>query len=176
MSVDYLGSLTIGNSVPLAAALNANLDASLALVLPSLNARVAGLVQLSINLGITAPSIVASLDVATKLLASLTSSVSLGLPGVNFQVAAIANLLAQLELDLGALNVSAAFSVSAALTLGTAGCHAWAAVSTSAAIGGEIDDALAGGVPGADPSDSAFGWFFVGTLPSAITGMQATFP
>lgn len=128
----YIGSVTVGASIPGALA-------AIALAIPDLQARIDALVAFSpaaINLS-------ADLAVAVGMVANITAAISLGItpPSISAQIAIVLGLLADLQARLAAI---AAFSGLCA----SAGVHAYKYDGTAAGIGATLTTELASGYPG----------------------------
>lgn len=145
--VQHVGALTIGAIVPVALTATAAATAAINASLPSLQARVAGLVQLAASLQLTPPSLSANLTAAADLLASLQAAVTLGLPGVEFQVAGVATLLATLQVQVAALEASLSLIAGIEATLGGAAVHLYSLTGPVAEVGTGVQSALAPGLP-----------------------------
>jgi hypothetical protein len=155
MALRYVGSLTLGGIFPTVLDAVARLDATCAISLPNLQAKVDGLVNLVAALTITPPSLAANVVACAAVLASLQAKLSLGLPGIALDVSALATLLASIEGDLGSIQGAASFSAELAALLGTAGVHLWTYTGRADSLGGPLTAALAGGPPGGgSPSDA----------------------
>lgn len=170
-----MGQLTLGDSVPVALSASAELAASVNLMLPEVNAKIAGLVALQASLTLTPPSLAGNLQVALDLVASLQASLSLGLPGLDFQLTAVAALLAELNVFLGALLAKLDLALSLQATLGTPGIFAYQYIGPVGTAGNELQVRLAGGLPGGSPADTCYGWFFIATDAGAINAAKGVF-
>jgi len=171
----HLGSLTLGQCVPLAARASASIAASVAFVLPSLTAKLEGLLALQASLTLTPPSLAANLQAAIDLVAALEASVALGLPGVDFQLAAVAAVIAQVQADLGAIGVEASFQVELDIILGTPGVHAYFYTGRADQLGPELANATTGGFPGGRASDECVAWVFAASDGGAIAAARQVF-
>jgi hypothetical protein len=194
-----LGSLTIGQCVPLLAAASGHLDASIVIgsrasaelslkigpVLASLNAKLASAIKLQTSLTVTPPSLTAQLDAAQKLVVALQAAISLGLPGVSFQLAAVAKLIASIQADLAALAldvdyaallaIEVDFAADLAIVLGTPGLHAYAYTGAVSDLGDELAAATETGFPGGRGSDSCAAVVFAASDGGAIEAMRVAF-
>src|SRR5690606_12133709 len=119
LTVTHVGTMTLGSALPTAATAQLELDASIAVVLPEIQAKLAALV--AVNL--VPPTLAASLDTALQIVANIEAAISLGAPPLDFQAAAVYELIATLQGQLVDLQASLAFSASLALTLGASGVH-----------------------------------------------------
>jgi hypothetical protein len=175
VTANRVGELTIGGCVPLALAAKAQLDLALGVELPSLQARLAGLLALQARLSLTPPSLAASLDLALKLVAALQASIALGLPGISFQLQAAAALIAQIELDLGKLQGSAAFAASLGLLLGAPGVFAYVYHGQVGHVGSELQTEINAAPPGGSPIAQADALLLLTAMPATWTSMEAVF-
>ena len=175
MAIQQFGQLTLGACVPTAAFAYAELVASINLMLPELNAKIAGLLALQVSLGITPPSLSLNLQAAIDLVASLQVGLELDLPGIDFQLTAVADLLAELNVFLGALNAKLALALGALLTLGTPGIFAYQYTGATPGIGSEVDGIIAGAPPGEGPTGQCVAWVFVAADAGAIAAAQSVF-
>lgn len=201
MTATYVGSLTVGECIPvavsarakldgavaLAGSLRAALDAALAIELPSLQARLEGLLALQASLNVTPPSLGASLEAAIKLVGALEASLELGLPGVDFQLAAVAALIAQLQVDLGSLQAHASLSAAAELEieafldfsaqllvqLGQPGVHLYTVTGDASDAGPDLAAVLGSGPPGTLPTDQVAGWLLIASDGGTIAVLEA---
>jgi hypothetical protein len=199
----HLGSLTLGNCVPIAGRAKVELDAALAaglaasarleadvgLVLPSLNAKLAAALKLQASLVLTPPSLTAQLEAALKLVAALEAAISLGLPGLSFQLAAVAKLIAQIQADIGHFNASISFaaeikalleasvdfSLDLGLLLGTPGIHAYQYTGAVRDLGDELAAATENGFPEGNGGDGCVAWIFAASDGGAMAAAQQAF-
>lgn len=158
----YLGSLTLGGCVPLAALAQAELSASLAIQLPALEAQIAGILAVQASLTVSLPSLEASVAAAASLLASLQG------PTVSIDLAAVAAVLAELQASLGALQASLAASAAIAVTLGTPGVYAWSYQGTAGTL-------VPGGLPDSGTETPVSGFVFAASDGGAQTALEACF-
>jgi len=171
----YVGSLTLGQCVPIAVRASASIAASVAFVLPSLSAKLAGLLALQASLTLTPPSLTGNLQAALNLVSSLQASIGLGLPGVDFQLAAVAAALAEVQAQLAAIGVQATFQAELDVILGTPGLHAWAYTGDADQLGPEFTAATSDGFPGGQGSDQAVAWIFAASDGGAIDAARQVF-
>jgi hypothetical protein len=155
--------------MPLALGASAQLSASIGIILPKLQAELAGLVELQAHLALTPPSLTANLTAVAQLMAGLQASLAIGLPGIDFQVAAVLEAVAKIQADLGSLSASLAFGVNLKVLLGALAIDLYVYEGAANAMGREISAQLAGGLPSstsaADPcnalllaTESPFTW------------------
>ncbi len=76
----YRGSMSVGAAIPLASTTQARLDASLSVVLPELQARLPGILEVQARLILSPPTLEVSLSAALALVASLRAQIEAGLP------------------------------------------------------------------------------------------------
>lgn len=166
MPLTYAGSLTLGQAIPLALDAQAQLDTSVGLALPDVQARVDGLLALSVADPPSLDDLIAS---AQALLAALQALLVAPLP----DVAATAAALAELQTTLGSLSASLAFSASLGNLLGTAGIHYYVYAGPANAVGGELASLLSGGLPGgAGATEQIAGAILLANDAGAITALQ----
>lgn len=120
MALTYLGSLTVG-------AINPALGASLAIVLPKLQAELAAAVAAKASIEVTPMTIALSLDLAGRLVADIQAAIALGVqwPSISVQLQLYLDLIASIQLSLGLLTFD----------LGAAGIHAYAYDGTASGLG-----------------------------------------
>jgi hypothetical protein len=157
--ITYLGSLTIGATIPAAVF-------AVEAVLPNLQAQIAALAAFTAT--ITPPSFQADLALAGEIVANLQASIALGItpPTISAQLSIVAALLAVLEAQL---------SVILAIPFGVAGVHAYHIAANANAIGGEITTQLAGGFPAGGPTDPSNALLLATTIGATWTAMQQVF-
>jgi hypothetical protein len=146
-TLTYVGSLSLGQCVPLALAASAQLSASIGIVLPKLQAELAGLLALQANLTIHPPSIAANIDVVLQLLAGLQTSLTLGLPGIDFQIAAVLELVAKIQVDLGSLSASLSFGLNLQVILGALAIDLYVYEGAARQLGPALGQQLTNGLP-----------------------------
>ncbi len=169
-----IGELTIGGCVPTAVSAVAIADASLAVVLPQVEAQVVGLVELQANLIISPPSIEASIALALQLVASLQAAATL--PGAALNLEAVAVALAELEATLGGLQAQLSAIAAINVTLGTPGVWAYAHTGTPNSFGPDAAAEIGGGLPDSlDPDLPTYAVVFIASDAGAISAMQAAF-
>jgi len=139
MPLDYRGHVTLGECVPLALRANAELGAAVSASQPDLQARVNGLLSISVRPPPSLADLIASVQ---ALLAALQELAAAPLPDVDANAAALAELQAQ----LGALQVSLQFSLDFGALLGTPGVHYYAYLGRAdgfgAALGAHVGSGL----------------------------------
>jgi hypothetical protein len=159
MSLTYLGSLSLGAAVPLAATVDAA-------VVPKLQAEVTGILTAQAAITLNPPSISASLSLAQALVADITAAIALGVtePSLSVQLAALAALLVAVQADL-----TVALSLQTALL--SAGVHAYAYSGPASGLGPSLPDHFPGGLPG----DAANALVLATTTPATWVSMQLLF-
>lgn len=167
MTLSYSGSLTLGQAIPLALSAQAQLDASVGSAVSDVQARVDGLLALSLQ---PPPSLADLIASATAVLSALQTLVAAPLPDISATVAA----LAELQATLGQLQASLAFSASFGSLLSTAGIHYYVYAGAASALGGELSAFLSGGLPGGGgPSEQIAGTILLANDGGAIEALQA---
>ncbi len=154
MAATYVAGGSIGSLLPLSLQGVAALDASLALMLPELIAKLAGVLKAQLSLSISPPSLAGSLTVALNAVINLQIAIS-G-PSIALDFSAIAALMAEIQAALGALSLSLALSVSLKLSLGHAGLHLITLEGEVGDWGNELQSILGSGLPGGAPDDQGF--------------------
>lgn len=166
MTITYAGSITLGEAIPMAQDATVELDASVGALLPDVQARVDGLLALSIA---PPPSLADLIASAQALLAALQALLAAPLPDVSATAAALADLQA----TLGSLNASLAFSVSLGSLLSQAGIHYFVYAGAAGDVGGELAGVLSAGLPGgAGPSEQCAGVILLASDGGAISALQ----
>ena len=167
MTVSYGGSITLGQAIPTALSAAGALTASLTPPVADAQARLAGMVALSVS---PPPSLAELIAAVQALLAALQALLSAPLPDVDAQAAAIAELQAsltamQLALDLG-LDLTA--------TLGSPGIHYYTFAGAAQDLGSDMSSELSSGLPGGGgPSEQIAGAILLARDAGAIAALQA---
>lgn len=161
MTVTYIGSETIGDSIP-------GVNAALVVANADLEAKIAALAAFSVSL--EPPSIAAQLSLVADIQADLQAMLTLGIspPSLSVQFSAVLALLAQLNIQLGIL-------LSLMNLLQTAGVHAYAYSGAANALGGEFSATLAGGFPGGAPTDATNALLLATTIPATWAALAQVF-
>lgn len=171
-----LGSLSLGQCVPLAVTAEGAITASVNVSLPQIQAQIAGLLQAQINLSVNPPTLAASLSTALQIVTSLEAAIAVGLPSVDFQVTAVAALLAKLQVTLGSLTAQLGISANLGLILGSPGVAAYAYSGTVGDLGPAVTTATAGGLPiGSGPGDACNAILLATETPATWSAMQQLF-
>lgn len=171
MPFELLGFKSLGEIVPLAASATAAVDATVALTLPELQAKLAGLLSLQASLTLTPPSIATSLTAALALVASLEASIALGLPSASLDLSAVFAVVAELELLIGAINVQLNIALDIDLVLGSPGVALYR-------YSGDLDpiaSQLQGGNPFPGVAPLPLGVFIVAQDLGAVDAMRQLF-
>lgn len=173
MTTVYIGSLSIGEAVPGAAAAAVAGAAGINAALPDILGRLAALAAFApLPVDFTA-----QLALAEQMVASVTLGISLGIPvpSIAAQIAAIAALVADLLAAVASINASLEIVVAFQALLGAAGIHAYAYTGVTAGLGADLTTELAGGVPGGGPTDAANALVLITTTPATWTAMGEVF-
>lgn len=169
MALTYGGSLTLGQVVPMAQTAVATLDASLTPIQGDVQARVTGLLALSVA---PPPSLATLIANAQALLDALSSLASAPLPDVS----ATADALAELQATLAGISAGLAFSASLGSLLATAGIHYYVYAGRADEVGGELAAALSAGLPGGGgPGEQIAGAILLASDGDAIEALQSFF-
>jgi hypothetical protein len=178
MTVEYGGSLTLGQCIPMALAAQAQLDVAIGVSLPSLQAKLAGALAAQLNLTTNPPTLAANLSAALALVASIQASIVAGLPSVDFQLTALAAIIADIELQIGSLTASASFSLNFLALLGSPGVRYYLYEGRADQLGSGMTAELSAGLPGgAGPSETIAGVILTandgGTIEALRTVLRA---
>ncbi len=166
MALTYAGSLTLGQAIPIALQAQAQLASAVNAALPDVQARVDGLLAVSIQPPPSLSDLIAS---ANALVASLSSLLAAPLPDVG----ATADALASLQATLGQLSASLAFSVSLGSLLSSAGIHYYVYTGRADQVGSELGGYLSGGLPGGSgPAENIAGAVLLANDGGAIEALR----
>lgn len=173
MSVDYLGSLTIGAAVPGAFDASVAGEAGINAALPDISARLAALASFS-------PQLIdfsVSIGIATDIIANLNAAITAGItpPDFTAQIAIVAAIVADLEAVVLDIDAKLTIVVDFLSLLATAGVHAYAYSGQADALGGEFTTELAGGFPGGAGTDSCNALLLATTDGATWTVMGSVF-
>lgn len=167
MTVAYGGSITLGQAIPAALSAAGELNASLGVTMPDLQARIDGLLALSIS---PPPNLAALVSAATSLLAALNLMLAAPIPDMTV----VASLLADLQATMGDLTASLSFAATLQANLGTAGIHYYTFAGRAGDFGPQMQAQLSAGLPGgAGPSESIAGAVLLASDGGAIAALQA---
>ncbi len=153
MALNYIGELNLGAITPLSVAAGASLTASL-------SADVTALLALSVNLGLTPPSITLSIAALVELIASFNIAITASLPTIDFQASACAVAIASLTASLAD---PLAFQVS----LGGAGIFLYAYDGITSGFGPSMTGALGRQWPDGTANNAASNAIILGTVSGA---------
>lgn len=142
------------------------IDASVAVSLPELQAKLAGALEAQAQFSVTPPSLTAVLSAALAAVAQLQAAIAADLPNATISVTGIAAIIAELEASIASLSAQIAISASLKATLGQAGVHLyrWA---------GAAGEAVPGGVPGVGDSVHVDGIFLVAATNGAWQAIES---
>lgn len=121
----YVGSMSVGGAIPLAATAQAQLDASLGVLLAEMQAKLTGAIEAHAQLVITPPSLSAGFTAAMDLVANLQALIDLGLPSASINLEAALAVIAELRVKLGVLEAAASFAAELSGILASAGVYVW---------------------------------------------------
>jgi hypothetical protein len=164
----HVGTVTVGGAIPLALTAQAELDATLGVSLPEIQAKIDALVALSASLTITPPTLAASLVAALDTVAGLQAAIAAGVPSAALDLSAVAAALADLQAYLGTLTASAAFSASLAAYFGQAGVSVYRYDGTLTQLPGAAAGVVSGSTPGV-------GVFLFATAGGTTAALEAVF-
>lgn len=153
---NLVGQMTLGACVPSAVAAVAAIDASVAVALPDISARLAGCLAASAQVTFT----------PVQISALLESAIALTPPGVALNADAFAAVIAELQTTLGGLEAQASIGAALGLQLGTPGVWLYS-------VQGNAQDIIPGGIPGV--SAPVQGVILLASDAGAIAALQAVF-
>ena len=167
MPVDYVGGITLGQAIPMADLANVQLAGAVNASLPDIQARIDGLLAVSVA---PPPSLADLIASAQALLAALQALLAAPLP----DVAATAAALGELQASLGQLSAALAFSADFGSLLSQAGIHYYLFAGQASELGTGIGSALSAGLPGgAGPSEHIAGAILLANDGGAINALRA---
>lgn len=167
-TAEYEGSLTLGACLPGAAAAQLAGEAGLNLVLPSIQARLDAASAANLQLGVSPPSLAATVAAAAQLALEILP------PDVTGQISVSADLVAELQLLLGQIQAQLALVAAFGLTLGAAGVHLYSVVGRADELGPAVRSVTIGGLPGGAPSDHVVAVLLAASAPAAQAALSAT--
>lgn len=141
--ITRIGEVALSDVVPLLQTMLTALNGARAFAVPELQGKLAGLANILAAITVAPPSIGATIQGAIATVASLQASISA--PVVTLHAAAIVALLASLNLQLAALTVT--------ISVPDAVVSAYVYDGPSLAVGGELQSAISGTLPGVGIGD-----------------------
>lgn len=173
MSLVYVGSLSVGGSIPGAsAAITAGLSGITA-VLPGLIEQLATLAAFT-----PAPiNFAAQLALAESMVVSVNAAITAGLPvpDISAQIAVILATIAALTAQVAGLQANLAVITDLAAPLAASGLHAYAYDGATDLLGPALTSELAGGVPGGAGGDHANALVLITTIGATWDAMELVF-
>lgn len=171
--ITYLGALTIGDVIPLAAQAGANGVLGINLAIPDIQARLAALASFAP----TPSDFGVDVAIAQGIVASLEAAIAVGVspPSISAQLAIVAGLVADLRAALDAINVHLSIVTDFLALLETGGVFAYRFNGAANALGGEFATELSAGFPGGGATDTTDALLFATTTPDTWTAMSAVF-
>lgn len=163
MTATYLGSVTIGGSMPGAAVVGVAGAAGINSVLPDLMAQVASLLSWT-----PAPiSIAVQISTLQGMITALNAQVTAGLPPPSIlgQIASIAAMIAGLQSQIASLELQLSIIGDFQASLAAAGVHLVAFEGPVSAFGAEVQARLAS-APGIGPLDPCNAITLLTTVPA----------
>jgi hypothetical protein len=162
VTATYLGSLTIGGTMPGAAAVGVAGAAGINLVLPDLLAEIEALLAWAP----TPITYAAQLSTLEAMITGIKASITAGVqpPSILGQIANVAALVASLQDQVASLEAQLAIIVSFQSALTAAGVHLVAYAGPVSSFGAEVQGRLlAAGIP---PADACNAIAFLTTVPA----------
>jgi hypothetical protein len=175
MAANYLGSLTLGGAMPQSLTAVAALTGSINLELPSIAARLEGLLAAQASITISPPTLATRLTAALGIVAALQAAIELGLPTIDGNLFLIAGLIADLQVELGALQANLALASAFDLQLGNAGVHAYTYTGRADGLVPGVSSVIGAALPGGDPSDHVGAIVLAASAPATKVAMGAWF-
>jgi hypothetical protein len=173
MSHEYLGSLTLGACVPTALTASGQLILALNLALPQLQAKLAGLLKISMALTIKIPSLDALIAALTNVVVQITALLNSPPPSIGLSLSVVAALIAQIQLDLGGIQGQLALALALQLVLGTPGIEAYKYEGIAGNFTSEMASEFTSGLRiGGGPYLPIYAITLVATDGGAIAAMQ----
>lgn len=173
MTIQYLGSLSVGGTVPGASAAITAGIAGINSVLSDLLAKLAALQAF-----VPAPiSFAVQLSLAQAMVVSVQAAITAGLPVPDLaaQIAIIAAAIADLIAQIGDITANLDIMLDLQAPLAAAGVHAYAFDGPTNQLGGEVSGELSGGVPGGGPTDHANAIVLITTIGATWDAMSLVF-
>lgn len=170
MTVSYAGSLTLGQCCPLAVSASVALGSAAGTAMPDIQARLAGLLTLSVQPPPSIPQLIAGLQ--QTLFALQGMLVVPPLPDLPAFGAAIA------ELQAAMLPLKAALALQGSLTsvLGSPGIRFYSYAGEAGDLGPELAGTLSGGLPGGGgPNETVAGVILLANDAGAISALRKLF-
>jgi hypothetical protein len=169
VTATYLGSLTIGGTMPGAAAVGVAGAAGINLVLPDLLAQIESLLSWTP----TPISLTTQISTLEAMIAAIHAQITLNVPPPTIlgQIVAINNLIASLQSTVASLEAQLAIIVSFQAALTAAGVHLVAYTGPVGSFGAEVQARL-GSVPGLSPADASNAIAFLTTVPATWAALS----
>lgn len=175
MSVVYLGSLSVGGTVPGASAAITAGIAGINSVLSDLLSRLAAL-QLFVP---TSLGFAAQLTLAQQMVTSINLAIvavpPLPIPDLAAQIAIIAALIAELIAQIASITANLDVMLDLQAPLAAAGVHAYAFDGQTNQFGSQMGAELVGGVPGGSGTDHANAIALITTIGATWDAMSLVF-
>jgi hypothetical protein len=173
MTLAYVGSLSLADAVPGAAAGAIAGQAGINGALPDIQARITALAAFSPSFG----SFVADIALANSVIASINVAITAGLspPSIGAQLAIVAAMVASLEATAVAIDANLTIVEDLLALLATAGVFAYAYAGTADGLGAALTTELAAGFPGGGPTDATNALVLATTSSPTWTAMTSLF-
>lgn len=151
MTITALGELSIGETIPGAAAVGVAGAAGINLALPDIQARLDALLAFSP----AAVDFAAQLALAQQIVVSIQAAITAGLtpPSISAQIAAVGALIAELTAAVASIHAQLTIIVDFQALLSAAGIFAYAYDGQVDDLGDELDAEIGGGIGGGSPTD-----------------------
>jgi|SRR5688572_9692365 len=174
MPAEFVAQQTLGECVPIALTAVGAVDATAAVVLPQIEAQLAGSIEALAQITISPPSIEATIALLTAAIAALQALAEL--PGAELSIAALAGVIAELQATLGSIQAQVAISAGIGLILSAPGVWAYTQTGTPASFGSDFDAEIGGGLPSSgDPDLPIYSVTLIASDAGAIAALQQAF-
>jgi len=170
--------MSIGAAVPVALTASAALSATIGPAIAELTAKLAGLGKLLLQVTVTPPTaaLAAKVAAAGQVAAGLAATAAAGLPGVSLQATGLLAIIAEIELQLVALNLGLEFVGELSGLLATAGVCVHTYEGRADRFGSEFTAAFASGIPsGGGPATTVNAIVLATTSSATWIAMQGVF-
>jgi hypothetical protein len=174
MTLSLVGTLSVGQMVPIAVQAVGQLSATVGSVRATLNGQLQAKLKLGARLTITPPRITATLSALAKVTAKLQAAASLGVVPPSFVLGldVVLKNAARLQAYLGGLAAQVSAAASITSLLATAGIDSYSFGGATNAFGPAVTSATSGGFPsGGGPSAHCDAIILITTSPAAWTAL-----
>lgn len=166
MTVQYEGSLTLGEAIPMAVQAQLALNQTANAIIPDVQARIDGLLSVT---AMPPPNLADLIVGAQASLAALQAMVAVPVP----DAAAVADMLVEMQAQLAELSAGLSFATSFGELLHVPGVHYYLYAGRCDALGVEMHKELYKGLPGTvDPRERIAGAVMLASDETTIAAMK----